>query len=117
MEIAIAEPHFHLIHGGTTSKNEYMVVYSYHLNDFYDYQWKDEMEFYHKNLVHKLNEYHNTEHDLIRNYREGIKKQKLIQLHLVRIIEINHVQTCILYTYRINLFKRIWRKKHALVEI
>lgn len=111
MEIVISEPQFHLIHGGIRSTNQYMVVYSYSLNEFYHNEWKEDFEFYHKNLVKKLNDNHYTDHDLIRNYREGIKKQKLFQLHLAEIIEDErHNQTCILYTYRLNIFKRIWRK-------
>ena len=115
MEIVISEPHFHLIHGGIRSMDKYMVVYSYSLNEFYDYSWKEDFEFYHKNLVKKINDYHLTEHDLIRNYREGIKKQKLFSLNLSRIVEDERRnQLCILYTYRLNIFKRIWRKKHAM---
>jgi hypothetical protein len=117
MEIAIAEPHFHLIHGGIHSKDKFMVVYSYDLNEFYENDWKEEFWFYHNNLVKKLNDFHYTEHDLIRNYREGIKKKKLFQLHLVEIIEDEtHNLTCILHTYRLNIFKRIWRKKHQTPE-
>ncbi len=116
MEIAIAEPHFHLIHGGIRSIDKYMVVYSYNINEYYHNEWREDLEFYHKNLVKKLNDFHYTEHDLIRNYRELIKKKKLFQLHLVRIYEDNrHNQTCVLYTYRLNIFKRIWRKKRQTV--
>jgi hypothetical protein len=118
MEIAISEPHFHLIHGGIRSLNQYMVVYSYSLNEFYHNEWKEDFEFYYKNLVKKLNDHHYTEHDLIRNYKELIKKQKLYKLHLVEIIEDErHNQTCIHYTYRLNIFKRIWRKRHAPIVI
>jgi hypothetical protein len=113
MEIAIVEPHFHLVHGGTRSLDKYMVVYSYSTNQFYNNEWQEEFIFCHKHLVKKLNDFHHIEHDLIRNYRELIKKRKLFQLHIVKIIEDErHNQTCILYTYRINIFKRIWRKKH-----
>jgi hypothetical protein len=112
MEVVIAEPHFHLIHGGISSLNQFMVVYSYTLCEFYNNEWKEELEFYHRNIVNKLNDFHYTEHDLIRHYRELIKKKKLFQLHLAEIIEDERRnQTCILYTYRLNLFKRIWRKK------
>lgn len=117
MEIVISEPHFHLIHGGIRSYDKFMVVYSYNLDEFYHYTCKEEFEFYYKNLVKKLNDFHYTEHDLIRNYREGIKKQKLFGLNLARIIEDeNHNQYCILYTYRLNIFKRIWRNKRNLGE-
>ena len=112
MEIVITEPHFHLIHGGNGSMNQFMVVYSYSLNEFYNYSWLEDFEFYYKNLVKKINDFHYTEHDLIRNYKELVKKKRLFQLQLAEIIEDErHNQTCILYTYRINIFKRIWRKK------
>lgn len=112
MEIAIVEPHFHLVHGGIRSMNQYMVVYSYNLSEFYNNEWKEDMEFYHKNLIKKLNDNHYTDHDLIRHYKELIKKKKLYQLHLTKIIEDErHNQTCILYTYRLNIFKRVWRNK------
>ncbi len=118
MEIVISEPHFHLIHGGIRSLDQFMVVYSYSIDEFYNYEWVSEYEFYYKNLVNKLNTFSQTEHDLIRNYREGVKKMKLFNLQLARIIEDEyHNQTCILYTYRINIFKRIWRKKHQITEI
>ena len=112
MEIAITEPHFHLIHGGNESMNQFMVVWSYSLNEFYNNEWKEDLELYHKNLVKKLNDNHYTDHDLIKHYKELIKKRRLFQLHLTRIIEDERQnQTCILYTYRLNIFKRIWRKK------
>ncbi len=118
MEIAISEPHFHLIHGGIRSLDKFMVVYNYSLHDFYSDEWKEELGFYHYNLVKKLNDFQYTEHDLIRNYREGIKKKKLINLQLVKITEDErHNQTCILYTYRLNIFKRIWRKRRQIIEI
>ena len=118
MEIAIAEPHFNLIHGGTQSLDKFMVVYTYCLSEFYNDGWREDMEFYHKNLVKKLNDNQYYDHDLIRNYREGIKKKKLFQLHLVQVFEDErHNQTCVLYTYRLNIFKRIWRKRHQIVEI
>ncbi len=118
MEIAIAEPHFNLIHGGTRSLDKYMVVYTYSLDEFYRDEWISDMEFYYKNLVKKLNDNHYDDHDLIRNYREGVKKKKLFQLNLVQVFEDeNRVQTCVLYTYRFNIFKRIWRKKHQYVEL
>jgi hypothetical protein len=115
MEIAIAEPHFHLIHGGIRSLDKFIVVYSYDIVQYYENEWMEDLMFYHRNLVKKLNDFHYTEHDLIRNYRELIKKMKLFKLNIVRIYEDeNHVQTCVLYTYRINIFKRIWRKKHEI---
>jgi hypothetical protein len=119
MEIAIVEPHFHLIYGGIRSLDRFMVVYNYSINEFYNNEWCEDMEFYHKNLVKKLNDFHLTEHDLIRNYREMIKKKMLYQLHLVKIHEDEqHNLTCVLYTYRLNIFKRIWRnKRQPLVVI
>jgi hypothetical protein len=113
MEISISEPHFYLTHGGNSSKDKYMVVYSYTLDEFYNLEWRDEFKFYHNSLVHKLNENHDIQHDIIRNYREGIKKKKMFQINLVKIFEDdNRVQTCILYTYRLNIFKRIWKRKY-----
>lgn len=117
MEIVISEPHFHLIHGCIRSFDKFMTVYSYSLNEFYDNSWIEEYLFYHKHLVNKLNEFHHIEHDLIRNYREGIKKRKLFSLQLAKIIEENNIQYCVLYTYRLNIFKRIWRKHHLIVLV
>jgi hypothetical protein len=121
MNIAITEPYFHLIHGLNNSDNTIMVVYDYSLDDFYNYEWISDFEFYYKNLIKKLNEYHNVPHDLLRNYMEGIKKKKLYSLNLVKTYEDSRNRSvCVLYTYRINLFKRIWRKKrnaNTFIEI
>ena len=44
MELAISEPYFYGIHGGDKSLPQFMVVYSYTLQEFYDNEWQDERD-------------------------------------------------------------------------
>lgn len=65
MEVAIAEPHFYGIHGGTQSLPHYMVVYSYSLDEFYNHEWQDDYKVVLRNvrqIAHRLP----YQHDLIR---------------------------------------------------
>jgi hypothetical protein len=52
------------------------------------------------------------DHDLLRNYKELIRLNKIIKLNLVEIILENGRYLCILHTYKLNIFKRKWRNMH-----
>jgi len=109
MEIAIAEPYFCGIHGGEKSLPHYIVVYSYSLDEFYNNVWQDEYKVVLRNvrqIAHRL-----PPHDLIGAYKYNLNRH--VQLHLVEIFtDSENRQLCILHTYRLNLFKRIWKKWH-----
>ena len=110
MELAIAEPHFYLTHGGTNSIPHYMVVYSYSVEEFYNNVWQDE---YKVSFRYIRRQAHRVPHDLIRNYKYHLDKH--VKMELVQIYEDSERrQLCVLHTYKLNLFKRIWRKRRAL---
>ena len=110
MEIAITEPYFYKIHGGETSIPHHMVVYSYSLEEFYGYYWVDDMKESYRNIRHAA---HHHPHDTIRNYKYHLDKH--VALNLVQIYRDEHARDlCVLHTYKLNVFKRIWRKRRDL---
>ena len=111
MEIAISEPYFYGIHGGDKSINQFMVVYSYNLQEFYDNEWQDELKTVVKHTKRRVASLY-LDHDLLRNYKELIRLNKIIKLNLVQIVMENGRYLCILHTYKLNLFKRRWIKLH-----
>lgn len=106
MEIAIAEPYFCGIHGGSKSIPHYIVVYSYSLEEFYNQEWQDDYKVVLREvrqMAHRL-----PPHDLIREYKYNLNRH--IRLNLVQIYrDSENRELCILHTYKLNLFKRIWR--------
>lgn len=114
MELAITEPHFHGLHGGEESSPQWMTVYTYPLEDFYNMEWQDEYKMVHHTIRKKVDRMAN-EHDCIRAYRQQMNLGNLVKLNLVKTYEdVRGVMFSVLFTYRINLFKRQWRKVHAL---
>jgi hypothetical protein len=114
MEVAITEPHFHGLHGGDASTPQFMTVYTYSLEEFYNMDWQDEYKFVH-HVTRKKVDRMASEHDLIRGYRQQMNLGKLVKLNLVKTYEdADGVLFSILFTYRINLFKRLWKKFHTL---
>jgi hypothetical protein len=114
MEVAITEPHFHGLHGGDASTPQFMTVYTYSLEEFYNMDWQDEYKFVH-HVTRKKVDRMASEHDLIRGYRQQMNLGNLVKLNLVKTYEdTDGVMFSILFTYRINLFKRLWKKFHAL---
>ena len=111
MEIAISEPYFYGIHGGVESINHFMVVYSYSVQEFYDSEWRDELKTVIKHTRRRIQSLY-LDHDLLRNYKELIRLNKIIKLNLVQIVIENGKYLCILHTYKLNLFKRRWIKLH-----
>jgi hypothetical protein len=111
MEIAISEPYFYGLHGGDKSINHFMVVYSYTLQEFYDSEWRDELKTVVKHNRRRIASLY-LDHDLLRNYKELIRLNKIIKLNLVEIIIQEGRYLCILHTYKLNLFKRRWIKLH-----
>lgn len=109
MEIAIAEPYFYGIHGGDKSIPHYMVVYSYSLDEFYNREWQDDYKVALQNvrrMAHRLP----FQHDLIGAYKYNLNRH--VQLHLVEIFrDSENRDLCILHTYKLNIFKRIWRNR------
>ncbi len=108
LQLATCEPYFNNIHGGQQI-NGFVVIYSYSVDEFYSNDWMEELVFYLTSLFRNINKYE-LKHDIIRNYYHILNKSK--QIHLVEIINIDGRDSCIIHTYKINLFKRLWRKKH-----
>ena len=108
MELAISEPYFYGLHGGDKSIPQFMVVYSYTLQEFYDNEWQDEIKTVVKNTRRRVASLH-LDHDLLRNYKELIRLNNIIKLNLVEIVIENERYLCILHTYKLNIFKRKWR--------
>jgi hypothetical protein len=108
MEIAISEPYFHGIHGGEKSIPHYIVVYSYTIDEFFNNEWQDDYKVVLRNvrqIAHRLP----FQHDLIGAYKYNLNKH--VQLNLVQIYrDSENRDLCILHTYKLNIFKRIWRK-------
>jgi len=110
MELAIAEPYFYAIHGGSHSIPHYLVVYTYSLDEFYDLYWQDDLKFALRTARHA------PHHDLLRTYKYFISQH--IQLHLVQVYRDDQGRDlCILHTYKLNLFKRIWRKRRRPAQL
>ena len=108
MELAISEPYFYGLHGGDKSKPHFMVVYGYTLQEFYDNEWRDELKTVVRHIKMRVASLH-LDHDLLRNYKELIRLNKIIKLNLVQIVIENERHLCILHTYKLNIFKRKWR--------
>jgi hypothetical protein len=107
MEVAITEPYFYAIHGGQQSIPHHMVVYSYDVDEFFNNIWQDEYKVAYRNIRRVA---HRVDHDMIRNYKYHLNKH--VNLQLVKIYnDENNRELCILHTYKLNLFKRIWRKR------
>ena len=110
MEVAIAEPYFYLTHGGEKSIPHYMVVYSYSVDEFYNNEWQDDYKVAFREI---RNHAHRLPHDLIQNYKYHLNQH--VRLQLVQIYQdSDRRDLCILHTYKLNLFKRMWRKRRAL---
>jgi len=99
LSLATYEPYNSVIHGGE-DKGELLVIYDYNLGEFYNNSWKSELKFY-----KKMN--HIKTHPLLRNYNKIFKKSNI---QLVKISELDNIAYCVLHTYKINIFKRKWRK-------
>ncbi len=101
--LATYEPYNSIVHGNIDN-GQLLVIYQYHLDEFYNNSWKSELKFYKKQMRIKIG---NRDHSLIRNYNKIIKKSNI---ELVEICEVNNIMYCVLHTYRINIFKKIWKK-------
>ena len=107
LELATCEPYFNSLHGGK-NMDGFMVLYSYSNEEFYENIWKEELTLYMKRL-YSLIRHRNLIHPNIRNYNIIIRHFNHLQL--VEIIQDDtHRDACILHTYKINIFKRIWKK-------
>ena len=107
LELATCEPYFSQILSGN-EYNGYIVIYSYSLDEFYENTWKEELKRYMRRLV-SIIKTRNYKHLVIQNY--GIVLCKLNTIQLVEIvIDDTNREMCILHTYKINIFKKIWKK-------
>ena len=111
LQLATCEPLCTQIHGYPSS-GSFIVIYSYEPYEFYNNTWKCELKFYMKQL-NALIHVKSLVHDNIRNYNAVLNKYNNIQLVEI-ITDAHNRELCILHTYKINIFKRIWKKKHNL---
>jgi hypothetical protein len=102
LSLATCVPQSH-IHGEIS--DNFIVIYSYDIDEFYSNEWKSETKYYIKHVKH-------INHNTIRNYKKIIKHISE-KMQLVEIFRINDVDICILHTYKINILKRLW-KKHSI---
>ena len=102
--LATYEPYYGIIHGNEDN-GKLLVIFEYELDEFYNNEWKGEINFYKKQNLIKTR---SKVHPLLRNYHKIMKKSKI---ELVEINEINNIQYCVLHTYKINILKRLWKKK------
>jgi hypothetical protein len=111
LQIATCEPFCNKIHGGNNTEN-FIVIYSYDPYDFYTNTWVCELKFYMKKLRASINS-NEIVHENIRNYNKVLSKYNNIQLVEI-ITDSQNRELCILHTYKLNIFKRIWKNKHNL---
>jgi hypothetical protein len=109
MFLAHVEPQ--LDFNGLPIKNVFEIICEYSLEEFYNNDWVDNIKNKRNRLVEiiHINQYI---HPLIRNYLELIKK-RLFHLQLVQKYKDGDKEYYILHTYKLNIFKRIWRKHHS----
>lgn len=113
-KLATCEPYSNAIHGEGPS-GHYLVIYDYLLKDFYNNEWIDETEFYIKKTL-KFSTANNYTHETIRNYKNIIKQSNKMQL-VESVIDPVGRELCIIHTYKINIIKRLWKKKHINLNI
>jgi hypothetical protein len=108
LALATCEPYNTFIHSGNTYDG-FIVIYSYTVDEFYDDDWKEEIYVYMKHLFSCLRR-NNITHDVITNYNIMIRTFNKMQLVEIFTDDTNR-EICILHTYKINIFKKIWKKK------
>jgi hypothetical protein len=108
LELATCEPYFDYIHSGNISDG-FMVIYSYSLDEFYENIWKEELQLYMKHLYSVIR-HKKLKHSIIKNYNIIIRHFNRMQLVEIITDDTNR-EMCILHTYKINIFKKIWKKK------
>jgi hypothetical protein len=107
LQLATCEPYFDYIHSGTNTDN-FIVIYSYTVDEFYDDDWIEELHYYMKQLFLTI-KHSKIKHPIIQNY--NIILRHFNKMQLVEIItDSTNRETCILHTYKINIFKKIWKK-------
>jgi hypothetical protein len=79
------------------------------IEELYENIWIDELKIYMKRL-YSLIRVNNLIHPTIRNYNIIIRHMNKLQLVEIITDDTNR-ETCILHTYKINIFKRIWKKQ------
>jgi hypothetical protein len=107
LELATCEPYFDYIHSGTNTDN-FIVIYSYTVDEFYDDEWIEELDYYMKELFSTIR-HSKIKHPIIQNYKVILRHFNKMQLVEI-ITDSTNRETCILHTYKINIFKKIWKK-------
>jgi hypothetical protein len=107
LALATCEPYNTFIHSGI-NYDGYIVIYSYTVDEFYEDEWKEEIYIYMKHLFSCLRR-NNITHDTIKNYNIMIRTFNRMQLVEIFTDDTNR-EICILHTYKINIFKKIWKK-------
>jgi hypothetical protein len=105
--LATCEPYNSFIHSGNTYDG-FIVIYSYTLEEFYEDEWKEEIYIYMKHLFSSLRR-NRIVHEHINNYNTIIRtfnKMNLVEI----IVDDTNREMCIIHTYKINIFKKIWKK-------
>ncbi len=92
-------------------KNVFVTIKEYNLLEFYQNIWVDDLK-YRKNKLLELIHLNQYIHPLIRNYLEIIKK-KLFNIQLVKKYKDGENEYVVLHTYKLNIFKRIWRSRNS----
>jgi len=111
LQLATCEPFCNQIHGGSPT-NSFIVVYSYEPYDFYNQSWVCELKYYMKQLRASIN-IKSLVHENIRNYTKVLNKYNNMQLVEI-VTDAENRELCVLHTYKLNIFKRIWKNKHNL---
>jgi len=106
--LATCELYSSFIHGanpdGTSPEGEYIIIYDY--PDLCT-DWYSETKYYKKKILKCIQR--NQINHPIRNY---LKLNKKTIMHLIeKYTDHTGRELCILHTYKMNLFKRIWKKK------
>ena len=100
LSLATCVPHTNSVHG--EQSDNFIVMYSYELDEFYSNEWKGDTKFYIKQVK-------NITHETIRNYKKVLKNISE-KIQLVEIFRINNIDFCVIHTYKINIIKRKWKK-------
>lgn len=107
MFLALVEPQIDFTNEQV--KNVFIILKEFSIKDFFENIWCDEIKNKRNKLLELIHLNH-YQHPLIRNYLELIKK-KLFHLQLVQKYKDGDNEYVILHTYKLNIFKRIWRNK------
>jgi hypothetical protein len=129
-QLGLCELHCWRLHGGDPMLGHYLLIYTYpdlHSRENNDSETDSdsdtdsdtdsEMNIFDEAIVH--NEYYamelfNTTHCFIRNYTKIIKQPAYIKPEIMQIVILETGESvCILKTFWLRVFQRMWRRKYA----